>query len=155
VAITAAVALSLGGFVTVTNFWQQLDFPSHPGAAGAAAFLRQEAKAEEPVIVSSSFTYFPMAFHLKDGVALSPRLYSWSGELLYFSGGPILLRADLIGPEAFRQERLQRLWAVDTTGFGGSTLSVPLPFTAVREVVFPELFAYQGDIIVREYVAVP
>lgn len=165
-AITAVVALSLGAFATITNFWRQLDFPSHPGAAGAAAFLLQETKAEEPVIVSSSFTYFPMAFHLPGGVsalkrarrparAVSPRLYSEKGELLHFSGGPILLRADLVGPEVFRQERLQRLWAVDTTGFGGSTLSVLLPFTAVRKVVFPELFAYQGDIIVREYISAP
>lgn len=156
----------LFSLVSVARFWHALDFVNHRGARAAATFLMETAAPGEPVVVSSSFVYFPMAFHLgcrmpdakcRNGLAV--RLYSETGELAHFSGGPILVLSDIIGPEVFARPRLgtqdselrTRLWAIDTTGFGGSRLAVPSPYQLEREERFSELFAYQGDIIVREY----
>lgn len=143
--------------VSVVQFWRQLDFEGHQGARAAAAFLQQNAQAGDSVVVSSSFVYFPMAFHLgcqRPGTRcqndLVVRLYSETGELAHFSGGPILVPTDVIGPEVFANAG-GRLWVIDTTGFGGSRLAVPSPYQLEREERFPELFTYQGDIIVREY----
>jgi hypothetical protein len=165
----------LFSLVSIAQFWHALDFPQRPGARAAAAFLAAQAAPGEPVVVSSSFVYFPMAFHLgcrmPAGVALrssagwpdarcqnglAVRLYSETGELAHFSGGPILVPADIVGPEVFEAlsplpKSRARLWVIDTTGFGGSRLAVPSPYQLEREERFPELFAYQGDIIVRAY----
>ncbi len=152
------------GVLSVVRFWADLDFPKHPGARGAAAFLRALAAVDEQIVVSSSFVYLPIAFHL--GCPLNVdrcqsghvvRLYSESRELGHFSGGPILVPADLIGPEVFRLPTPDsglptRVWVVDTTGFGGSRLTVPRAWTLRSDERFPELFSFQGDIIVREYV---
>lgn len=164
----------LFSLVSIAQFWRSLDFPSHQGARAAAAFLRTNAAAGDPVVVSSSFVYFPVAFHLgcrmpdarcQNGLAV--RLYSETGELAHFSGGPILTSSDIVGPEVFEARPVPRspqgevgsplpksrvrLWAIDTTGFGGSRLAVPSPYQLEREEHFPELFSYQGDMIVREY----
>jgi multisubunit Na+/H+ antiporter MnhF subunit len=149
--------------ISIVQFWHSLDFPNHQGARAAAAFLNTEAAPDQPIIVSSSFVYFPMAFHLgcqtpgtRCQGGLNVRLYSETGQLAHFSGGPILTSSDVVGPEAFRglgpvSADRDRLWVVDTTGFGGSRLSVPDAYALVSETHFPELFSYQGDIIVRAY----
>lgn len=157
--------VAVAGLVSILQFWNALDFPAHPGARAATAFLATRAGVEEPVIVSSPFAYFPISFHLgcqtsgarcQNGLAV--RLYSETGALIHFAGGPILTPADIVGPEAFHvpspvARTPSRVWVVDTTGFGGSRLPVPAAYTLASQQRFPELFAYQGDLIVREYVA--
>lgn len=153
----ALLLVSLLGFLSVAHSWRALDFPAHPGARAAAAFLTDHAAPEQPIVVSSSFVYFPISFHLgcripdarcRNGLVV--RLYSESGEFVHFAGGPILVREDVVGSAVF--SGAERVWVVDTTGFGGSELRVPAPFERVREERFAELLAYQGDIIVREYI---
>ena len=174
--LTLVALLALGGLLTVVRFWQELDFKHHPGAAGAAAYLLGHANPRDPVVVSSSFVYFPIAFHLgcgtreirneKQGIrgsdrdgrcmnGLDVRLYAQDGQLSHFSGGPILVPEDITGPEVFSSlishPPSPILWVVDTTGFGGSRLAVPEPLTLSSEQAFPELYRYQGEIIVRAY----
>ncbi|TSC73035.1 MAG: hypothetical protein G01um101438_58 [Parcubacteria group bacterium Gr01-1014_38] len=159
------VALAGFGFLSVTHFWQQLDFPRHPGARAAAAFLAETAMPSEPIVVSSPFAYFPLSFHLGCDVrggscreGRSVRLYSETGEVAHFAGAPILTPNDIVGPEVLTSHvsrLIPRLWVVDTTGFGGSSLPVPPSYRLASETRFSELFAFQGDIIVRKYVFEP
>ncbi|MDO8512246.1 MAG: glycosyltransferase family 39 protein [bacterium] len=170
--ISSVVALIIAGygFYTVNQFWTSLHFQDHPGTVTAVQYLRQNANQNEPILVSSSFVYFSVLFHSSvpffnkegrpsgrasliragQGEITPPRLYSETGELSHFSGGPILTKDDIVGPEIF-QEKPDVIWAVDTTGFGGSKLSVSDEYKLESEKSFSELFGYQGDIVVRKY----
>jgi len=160
----AAILLTLYGFYNITQFWASMHFQDHPGTAATTKYIEEKAKPNEPILVSSSFVYFPIAFHLPTGVRYgiavnqnlknnyiaTPKLYSESGELSHFGGGPILTKDDIAGSEIFQQQP-SAIWAVDTTGFGGSKLGIPENYNLVDEKSFSELFGYQGDIIVRKY----
>lgn len=159
------IALAIYSFYNITQFWSSLHFQDHPGTIAATKFIEENAKWNEPIIVSSSFVYFPIAFHLPTGVRYgiatqnysyeqniaTPKLYSESGELSHFGGGPILTKDDIVGSEVFEKQPAV-IWAVDTTGFGGSKLNVPINYKLANEKSFSELFGYQGDIIVRKYI---
>ena len=159
---TAMLAALIGfSSLAVTQFWGQLDFPRHPGARAAAAFLTETAAPRDPAVVSSPFAYFPISFHLgcdfrgetcPEGRRV--RLYSETGEVAHFAGAPILTPHDIVGPEIFKTQNSKteaRLWVVDTTGFGGSRLELPQNYVLRSETSFRELFAYQGEMTVREY----
>jgi uncharacterized membrane protein len=159
------IILACYSFYNVTQFWSSLHFKDHPGTIAAAKYIEENANWNEPILVSSSFVYFPIAFHLPTGVRYgiaqnrysylaniaTPKLYSESGELSHFGGGPILTKDDVAGPEIF-QKQPAIIWVVDTSGFGGSKLSVPTNYKLANEKSFSELFGYQGDIIVRKYI---
>jgi len=153
-----ALALFGYGFYTVTQFWSSLNFQAHPGTAAATDYLVSNAKLNEPILVSSSFVYFPVLFHTqispftKGGLRGIPsvKLYSESGALSHFSGGPILTKADIVDSKIFNSAK-QIIWVVDSTGFGGSKLLVPAEYNLESEKSFSELFGYQGDIVVRKY----
>jgi len=164
--ISSLVALIVTGygFFTVNQFWTSLHFEDHPGTVAAVQYISLNAQKDDPIIVSSSFVYFSVLFHVNSepsgsmsflrkqasaGIS-SVKLYSESGELSHFSGGPILTKEDIVGPEIF-QAKPNVIWAVDTTGFGGSKLPVPTEYKLDSEKSFSELFGHQGDIIVRKY----
>ncbi len=151
------------GLLSVVQMWTSLDVGERPGARAAANFLTTEAPPHTTVVVSSPFVYFPMSFHLGCRPSGTPcfrnfsvSLFSETGELAHFAGAPILRSSDIAGPAVFRDSSLggllHDLWVIDTTGFGGSRLAVPTPYVLQREESFPELFAYQGEIIVRHYI---
>lgn len=157
-----ALAILVGvGMLSVVQFWSRLDFTRHPGTRAAATFLRETASPGDPIVVSSPFVYFPLSFHLgcdfRNETCLdgrSVRLYSDTGALAYFAGASILTPHDIVGPEILKSHvsRLTtRLWVVDTTGFGGSSLIVPPPYRLESEMRFSELLPFQGDLIVRKY----
>lgn len=161
---TIALLCCVGaGIFSVTQFWQQLDFSAHPGARAAAAFIAEHADPREPVLVSSPFAYFPFSFHIGCNThgqqcprGRFVRLHSETGELAHFAGAPILTQEEIVGSEIFtthNSKLMTRLWVVDTTGFGGAALELPKRFDLVAEKKFSELFPYQGDVIVREYVS--
>lgn len=79
-----------------------------------------------------------------------PRLYSASGELAHFAGGPILKNDDVVDRAIF-DTASPTLWVVDTTGFGGSKLAVPLPWRATETSTYGEVFVHQGDVSVTKY----
>lgn len=156
------LAIAGYGFYTVNQFWNSLHFQDHPGTTAAAKYISLNAQKEDPILVSSSFVYFSVVFHLPTGVRygiaeqpttlniMAPKLYSETGELSHFGGGPILTKDDIIGPEIFNKNP-NTVWAVDTTGFGGSKLPIPTEYKLVAENSFSELFGYQGDIVIRKY----
>jgi uncharacterized membrane protein len=145
----AAVVIMLAG---LGQSWYVLDIPSRPGVRGAAAYLRQ--KQAENVVVSSSFVYFPLAFHLHCPLPPKPcaggenlRLYA-PGGLLHFTGKPVVVEAEMVGNQIFQRSEL---WVVDTTGFGQQPLKPPPTYRKISSKKFREVYPHQGEIIVNHY----
>jgi len=163
-----AILLTCYGFYNVTQFWSSMHFQDHPGMIAAAKYIEENAsRCDEPIVISSSFIYFPIAFHLPTGerygiasirdfgntCLATPKLYSKSGEFSHFGGSPILTKNDMVSSEVF-QKQSANVWVIDTTGFYESKLDVPATYKLADEKSFSELFVYQGDIIVRKYIKI-
>ncbi|PIT97849.1 MAG: hypothetical protein COT71_04095 [Candidatus Andersenbacteria bacterium CG10_big_fil_rev_8_21_14_0_10_54_11] len=150
--ITAPVILISLLATTSLRYWLELDIPRHPGAHAAVRYLFTERQGEEPIAVSSPFVYFAVLQYAEhDFNSTAPRLYSESGELAHFAGGPILIAEDTLGPELFATSSAA-LWIVDTTGFGGQPLTPPPPWRPEDTASYPEVFPYQGEVSVTKYV---
>lgn len=150
----AVVALVLAAFVTAAlNYWRELDISHRPGAQAATRRLFAERKTREPIVVSSPFIYFAVLHYAQEEYQSEelPRLYSETEGLAHFAGGPILTANDVVGPKIFTTASTF-LWVVDTTGFGSTALRVPAPWWAIKTETYPEVFEYQGEVIVTKYV---
>ncbi len=134
------------------HYWQELDLMSHPGAKAAVDDLYAHYQTNEPILVSSPYIYFSIRYYAEqEHSSDSPRLYSETGELGHFSGGPILTTADVQGPEIFAGTA-KSLWIVDTTGFGGQPLAVSDSWRLNYSQTYSEVFSHQGDITINQYV---
>lgn len=132
------------------RYWQQLDILSHPGVHVATATVYSQVAPGEAVVVNSSFIYFSVYHYAQEEFhAASPLLYDPSGQLVHFSGGPIITGSDVIGPDIFTKSDVKGIWMVDTTGFGSSLLPLPANWKVASQSTYSEVFGYQGDIIVR------
>ena len=80
-----------------------------------------------------------------------PKLYSETGELLHFAGGPILTPEDIVGPTYFDELAGDSFWVMDTTGFGGVQLELPPEWIAVSEEIHDEVFVHQADVFITRY----
>jgi mannosyltransferase len=133
------------------SYWQELKIPSKPGARAAVASLFDQRRNNEPIIVSSPFVFFSILYYAEqEHNSSAPKLYSESGELAHFAGGPILKPSDIQGSNIFNDPQ-SALWVVDTSGFGGQPLNVPSPWQIDFEQSYPEVFSHQGDITIRRY----
>lgn len=145
---TAVLGLMLFAFV---GYWQELNILAKPGTRAATEHVFIERNNSEPIVVTSPFVYFGVLHYAeREFVSSEPKLYSETGELSHFSGGPILTPEDIIGPDVFAGEH-DTVWVVDTTGFGGNKLEVPSEWLAISEKKWPEVFAHQGEVFVTEY----
>ncbi|MDP3997508.1 MAG: glycosyltransferase family 39 protein [bacterium] len=144
----AVIGLAAG----YAHYWLQLDIPHKPGAYAATSLVAAEQHNGEPVIVSSPFIYFAVLYYAQKDFAISPlpQLYSETGELAHFAGGPILAPRDITGPDIFNTNE-STLWIVDTSGFGGTKMTLPDNWRAESSFVFPEVFGYQGEVFVTKY----
>lgn len=140
-----------GFFFAFTSYWSELGIKAKPGARRATETMVNQLEPEDKIIVSSPFIYFSILHYINEDYDLGfePKLYSESGQLSHFAGGPILINKDVIGPEVFNQN--SSLWVVDTTGFGSSKLSPPQNWQLLSSEVFPEVFTHQGEVIINHY----
>lgn len=147
--IVVTIILTAGSL----GYWRELDIKHRPGLRAAVEYLSQRAHPAAPIVVNSSFIFFASDYYLRREfpIVAKPLLYSESDELIHFAGGPILRASDRIGPALFKQTKANQLWVIDTTGFGSSMLSVPEPWQLQDQQRYPEIFSYQGDIIVSRY----
>ena len=146
------IVLTMAGFLfAFVSFWTQLEIKAKPGARAATEAMVNQLQPEDKIIVSSPFIYFAILHYTSENYNLNitPKLYSESGKLAHFAGGPILKQDDVIGPTIFDQS--SSLWIVDTTGFGSSKLSVPDNWRLLSSEAFPEVFAHQGDVFISRY----
>lgn len=150
---TAMVVTLVGLSVTGVKFWFELDIPNRPGAHAAAEYIFAHRQDNEPVLVSSPFVYFAIEHYAKEDYKgqLNPDLYSDTGALLHFSGGPILTTEDIVGPDYFNTIQADTLWVVDTNGFGEEKLTPPQEWQAQEERTYPEVFPHQKDVFVTQY----
>ncbi len=133
------------------SFWLELNVAGSPGARAAAEYVFSRRQAPPPVVVNSPFVFFAIDYYAREQFnADPPRLFSAAGELSHFAGGPILTEEDIVGPEIY-QAAAGDLWVVDTTGFGATRLNPPAPWQPVSSRVFPEVFSYQGKVLVTRY----
>lgn len=137
---------------TALLFWLELDLVNKPGARAATQFIFENRQSSEPILVSSPFIYFSVLHYAQEEWHASPppRLYSATGQLAHFAGGPILTPADLAGPDLFSTPS-KRLWIVDTTGFGGVPLVPPAAWRPAQRQIFREVFPHQGVITATAY----
>ena len=149
----AVAALLVGFLIGFGAFWQELSIVQKPGAHGATQLVLSQRQAEDPIVVTSPFIYFSVLHYAQEGrdAGRVPKLYSETGELVHFAGGPILTSEDIIGSEIFDQREADTLWLVETNGFGGSPLTVPATWQRTQEHVYDEVFAHQGEIFVHKY----
>lgn len=150
---TTAIAVVILGLVgTSLRFWQEIDIKNKPGAHAAALYIFAHKHMDEPILVSSPFIYFTIAHYAQEEFdnSTTPLLYSESGQLAHFAGGPILTPADVVGPALFTTPS-NTLWMVDTTGFGATPLIPPAPWHATESKSFPEVYFYQGHVQVTKY----
>ena len=151
----AIITLALFGFAAAHfTYWQELDIPNKPGASAATRFILEERTPAEPIIVSSPFIFFAAEYYAAQeyGYEAQPKLYSATGELSHFAGGPILTSQDTVTPSYLNNPGLSSVWVMDTTGFGESPLKPGSNWRAQLRQSFPEVFSYQGDVIVTHYV---
>lgn len=143
----------LGMLVAQGHYWRQLAIDKAPGVRGAATALFGERAGGEAVVVSSPFIFFSL-LHYAQEVFEAPdvvKLFATADDVVHFAGGPVLVETDVVGSQVFVDPGSRVLWAVDTSGFGGSELRVPAPWRASATWRYPEVFGYQGDIIVTRY----
>lgn len=136
---------------THARFCGRAGFDSRPGAKGAASFLSQRRRADEPIIVCSQLYYYPILYYLSntDGVRLfddqdKVRRHCW--------GSAIVQPHELISREDRNALKSRRVWVVNMAG-GWGALRVPAsPDWRWRsEHRFKGTWRYEGDYIVVEY----
>jgi len=147
--LSAAAILFL--IYTAWQFHLELDFDHRPGLQAAMATIY--ANHPDQVLVSSSFIYFSARHYAQERMSdTGVKLYSASGsaDFAHFAGGPIITDEDVVSNNFLNN--LNSFWLVDTTGFGGSETTLPPEWQPVQRYSFPEIFDYQGDIIIRRFV---
>ena len=148
--VTFTTLAVLGFCFAFTSFWQELSITSKPGAQAAARDLYEQRDDMAPIIVSSPFIYFSILHYAQEEYGdSSPKLYSETGELSHFAGGPILTKDTIVGPNVFEEH--DEIWVVDTTGFGSSKIQLPPQWSVEHSNAYPEVFAHQADIFVSRY----
>ncbi len=149
----AIVAVLLFFVAAYVRYWQELDIPRKPGAQAAARQVFSQINPNERLLVSSPFVFFAIDHYAREeyGSKVIPKIYSEAGEFPHFAGGPIFTEDDFMTPQNVAEVSDKVLWVVDTTGFGGSKAALSPEWRLAQEWSYPEVFVYQGEIIVRKY----
>jgi hypothetical protein len=145
----AVMALTANAAVCV-NFMIRLDVPNRQGNRGVAELLASRCRADELVVVASSRVFFPLQYYAMG--QFEPRLLSVPDRIEHFGGRPLVDRQNLITVEELWSGRSAQVWIVHTGGFGGLTVPVPADWVPAEVWVFPELYWWQGEIVVTRYV---
>lgn len=151
---TGSLLLLMVGFaLAYGRYWQELDVAHKPGARAASAVVFTQRQPQEIVVVSSPFVFFAVDHYGAENyeAAGATKLYSETGEVVHFAGGPILTSNDMVGPAIWEDPALTSTWVVDTTGFGATALVPPVSWQAQEKQTFPEVHGYQGDVSATRY----
>ncbi len=147
--IVAVVLLVL--FVGIyVDYWRALDIAHKPGAQGAAAFLHEQRRPGEPVIVCMPRFYFSILHYAQD--RRNYYLYSDGRPMPHHYGTAAMIPEDLITDEQLRAFRTRRVWVVDMAGgnMGFHAVPVPSEWVVKERRVFSDLVGL-GDVIVLRY----
>lgn len=142
----------IGLCASFARYWNELDITHRPGGHAATAYIFTHKSDQDHVLVSSPYVYFAVLYYAtEEFLAPSiPHLYSKTGELSHFSGAPITIQSDIVGSSDIASYT-GTVWVVDTTGYTETPFEAPSSWKEVDKKIFPEVFVYQGDIIVRKF----
>ncbi len=104
----------------VADVWLR-DVWSGPGVRAAVAYLEAERQPGEPMLVDSSFVYFPASFHAQQRDQL--RLIDGPTGLPYYGGGPVIRHGDRLTHGELERLSAERVWLLS----GRTVQSHPLP----------------------------
>jgi mannosyltransferase len=150
--ISVGILVVLALILSCIRYWHELDITNKPGGHGATQYVFEQRSNTDPILVSSPYVYFAIENYATDEF-LAPsvtHLFSQTGELSHFSGGPILVQSDIVGPQDI-QKYSGTVWVIDTTGYTETPFEAPSNWKEIEQKKFPEVFVYQGDIIVRKF----
>lgn len=149
---TVILVLTLGSLWGLAAYWQELDIAHRPGTRAAIEWVAGQYQTGEAVVVSSSYIFLPVDHYIQEEFPslMSPRLFSSVAEVKHFAGAQVLTADDALDPDFFTTGI--SVWVIDTTGFGSTLTTVPPPWKLEDRRSFPEVFGYQGDVIVTKYV---
>lgn len=147
------VACILFSTLAYVRSWRELDIARSPGVHGAIRFVMDERGNNQPILTSSPYIYFPLMHYTQEEFHVDSvlHLYSAQGGFSHFSGAPITLPGDIVRDRDIA-EYVGTVWVVDTTGFTEKHFIAPTNWHEQLRKVFPEVFVYQGDIIVRKFI---
>lgn len=103
------------------------------GVRGAVAFMESRRRPGEPMLVDSSFLYFPAAFHAERRDQI--RLIDGPSGLSFYTGGPVIRRSDRVTSEELGRLSADRVWLLS----GSIPQSHPMP---ARWMVEHQTFFY-------------
>jgi uncharacterized membrane protein len=135
------------------NFMHQLDVPNRPGNRGTVELLLSRAAADDLVVVANSRVFFPMIYY--SAGRFEPRLLFVPDRIEHFGGRTLLDLGTQITLEELWASRARQIWVVHSGGFGGLTVPVPADWVPADVWVLPELYWWQGEIVVTRYAPPP
>jgi hypothetical protein len=135
------------------NFMHRLDVPNRPGNRGSAELLLSRCAADDLVVVANSRVFFPLLYY--SAGRLEPRLLLASDGIEHFGGRALLDLGTLITVDELGATQARQVWVVHSGGFGGLTAPVPADWLPAEVWVFPELYWWQGEIVVTRYATPP
>lgn len=132
------------------DYWRDLDVAGKPGARGAAAFLNEQRRPGEQVIVCMPFFFFPLLHYAPDKTGYY--LYHNGRPIPHYNGTAAMTREDLITEEQLSCLCSRRVWVVDMEkGFiGDHFVPVPPQWKEKGRHTFSDV-ARLGNAIVIEY----
>lgn len=146
---SAITALLIGNVLTTGRYVTELEPNRQTGARGAAEFLARTRRPDEPVIVLNSRAFFPILYY--SGGRFEPALLNLPEKIEHFGGRQILTGEELLEKEVLQQLKGPSIWVVNSTGYGGVIDSPFVQWTPTKTWAFPELYWWQGEIIVQRY----
>jgi hypothetical protein len=145
----AALLAVAGSIVVCARFVLLLNSPGRPGTRGVAELLVNHRTGDDPVIVGNSRVFLPLSYYT--AVRAKPRLLNVPARIEHFGGRQVLDPGDMIELRELWEIPSGNIWIVHTSGFGGLQVPVPPQWVPAEVWSFPELFWWQGEIVVTRY----
>ena len=138
------------GLLLHIDFVDSLDIPNRPGASAAAAYIDAQRRPGEPVISCSPLVMFPCALPFADREGWY--VYSDRPEIPYYAGGSFIMDGEILFDADMNAIRTERAWVM-TSSSDWARWGLYIPPTWIRstERRFPEVYAFQGDVVVICY----
>lgn len=150
--IVAVMGIASLGFFA--KYVQDINRSGHPGARAAVSYVMEKKSGSDPLYATSPFIFFPALHYAQEEfkVSSAPKLIFDPANLTHYNGQPITKDSDIVPLENITASNVKILWLIETTGFYSTPLLLPSSWRLIQEKTFPEVFAYQGIVIVRHYI---
>jgi hypothetical protein len=93
--------------------------------------------------------YLPGLYHAEERT--NWRLFHESQPIPHYYGTAVIAPHELIDRAGIQRINSPRVWVVGSTGWGNYEVSVPKEWRVCRSATFPEVFAFQGRIVLTYY----